>query len=56
MTVDTSKSYKFAAFGQDSPLNGSYISNITLTAIPEPGTYALIGGLLALSYVMVRRR
>ncbi|TVP75813.1 MAG: hypothetical protein EA353_13230 [Puniceicoccaceae bacterium] len=25
-------------------------------AIPEPGTYAFIGGLLALSYVVVRRR
>jgi hypothetical protein len=24
--------------------------------IPEPGTYALLGGLFALSFVMVRRR
>ena len=32
------------------------IDNILVTAVPEPGTYALIGGLLALSYVMVRRR
>ncbi len=27
-----------------------------LTVVPEPGTYALIGGMLALGYVMVRRR
>jgi hypothetical protein len=29
---------------------------LSLTIIPEPGTYALIGGMLALGYVMVRRR
>ena len=29
---------------------------IAIQAIPEPGTYALIGGLLALCSVMVRRR
>ena len=30
------------------------IDNINV--VPEPGTYALIGGMLALSYVMLRRR
>ena len=55
-TFDTSKSYRFIAYTQDAAMNGTYFSNITLTAIPEPGTYALLGGLLALSYVMVRRR
>lgn len=32
------------------------VTGSTLTIVPEPGTYALIGGLLALGYVMVRRR
>jgi hypothetical protein len=37
---------------------GTYASylQVDATAIPEPGTYALLGGLLALGYVMVRRR
>lgn len=29
---------------------------LTLAVVPEPGTYALLGGIFALSYVMVRRR
>jgi hypothetical protein len=31
-------------------------SLVTLNVVPEPGTYALLGGFLALGYVMVRRR
>jgi hypothetical protein len=31
-------------------------NTVTFTVVPEPGTYALLGGLLALGYVMVRRR
>ena len=32
------------------------VSGTTLTAVPEPGTYAMIGGILAFAYVMLRRR
>lgn len=32
------------------------VNSFTLTQIPEPSTYALIGGLLALGSVMLRRR
>jgi hypothetical protein len=32
------------------------VTGSVLTVVPEPGTYALIGGILALGYVMVRRR
>jgi hypothetical protein len=55
-SFDMDKSYMFVAYQNNPRFSGSYISNITLTAIPEPGTYALLGGLLALGYVMVRRR
>lgn len=42
-----------------SPTNasvGTQVGAYQIRDIPEPGTYALIGGLLALGYVMVRRR
>jgi hypothetical protein len=39
----------------DNPA-GSLRDTVVLNVIPEPGTYALLGGLLALTYVMVRRR
>ncbi|CAA6694114.1 MULTISPECIES: PEP-CTERM sorting domain-containing protein [unclassified Lentimonas] len=43
----------------DTPWNAASqtaIDSITLTVIPEPSTFALLGGLCALGYVMVRRR
>ncbi|WPJ95680.1 PEP-CTERM sorting domain-containing protein [Coraliomargarita algicola] len=32
------------------------IDNLTVSTIPEPGTYALLAGLTGLAFVMVRRR
>ncbi|MCD8483288.1 MAG: PEP-CTERM sorting domain-containing protein [Verrucomicrobia bacterium] len=39
-------------------INGSNveIDNISLTAIPEPSTYAAIFGALALGFIVLRRR
>jgi hypothetical protein len=35
---------------------GFYVQDIAFTAVPEPSTYALLAGFLALGLVMVRRR
>ena len=40
----------------DNVSGGSLRDTVVLNVIPEPGTYALIGGFLALGYVMLRRR
>ncbi|CAA6692394.1 MULTISPECIES: PEP-CTERM sorting domain-containing protein [unclassified Lentimonas] len=47
---------RFSIMGADDTAQGSLIDNVSLVAVPEPGTYALIGGLFALGFVMVRRR
>jgi hypothetical protein len=36
--------------------NGWSFDSITVSAVPEPGTYALLAGFSALSFVMLRRR
>ena len=37
-------------------LNNSLIANVVFTAVPEPNTYAIVFGLLALGFVVYRRR
>ena len=47
----------FGEEGVDWNLTQDFVANtVTFTVVPEPGTYALLGGLLALGYVMVRSR
>ena len=47
----------FGEEGVDWYLTQDFVANtVTFTVVPEPGTYALLGGLLALGHVMLRRR
>jgi len=60
-SLDTLAQYDYFVIGiaknvVASTDNGFAIHDISITAVPEPGTYALFAGLLALSYVMLRRR
>lgn len=50
---DTSKSYRFAAHAHD--VDEQYISNITVTAIPEPSSSALLLGGLGMLALLRRR-
>ena len=43
-------------FVQPGNIGVAYLDAVSLTTIPEPGTYALLAGLLGLSYVAMRRR
>ncbi len=54
-SFDFSKSFNFVAYGQDNEV-GKSIQSVSLTAIPEPGSYALLAGLLSLCYLMIGRR
>ena len=51
--TDNGLSLNLQAAGQNKIIR---VSNFTITQVPEPGTYALIGGLLAMGFVMIRRR
>ena len=53
-TFDTSRSYVWTSHAHRN--GNAAFDNITLTAIPEPGTYALLAGMTGLVYVMLRRR
>ena len=54
-SFDFSKSFNFVAYAQDNEVAKS-LQSVSLAAIPEPSSYALLAGLLGLSCVMLRRR
>tara|TARA_B100001971_G_scaffold215121_1_gene257872 strand:- start:13734 stop:14114 length:381 start_codon:yes stop_codon:yes gene_type:complete len=47
--------FRYIGFTERSVV-GATLSGLTLTQVPEPGVSALLGGCLALGYVMCRRR
>tara|TARA_B110000908_G_scaffold158152_1_gene198984 strand:- start:2093 stop:2863 length:771 start_codon:yes stop_codon:yes gene_type:complete len=62
VTFDTSRSYRFIAYLQDTSttvangtVEGSYFSGITLTAVPEPSSTVLLG-LGGLALILRRRK
>jgi hypothetical protein len=47
----------FFGFDKDVTFdNWAFVDNVEITAVPEPGTIALLGGLAALGFVLIRRR
>ena len=56
-TFTVNPTINYVALGRQNGTITGQMSNLSLTAaIPEPGTYALLAGALALTSVMVRRR
>ena len=47
----------FFGFDKDVTFdNAAWVDNVSITAVPEPSTYAIVGGIFALAFVLVRRR
>jgi hypothetical protein len=46
----------YVAFDGATGTGDGYLNAMSVAVVPEPGTYALIGGLCALSFVALRRR
>jgi hypothetical protein len=66
LALDFESSDRFFAFGSHlgadlvsgdgNQFADSFIDNLTITVVPEPSSYALLGGLLALSCLAFRRQ
>ena len=55
--ISSTQAFSLAVLNTDGDaILAGTLAGITFDAIPEPGTYALIGGMLSLTVVMLRRR
>ena len=54
--TDTSSTLRFLETSTNTNNRDPLLDGVSVSVVPEPGTYALLAGLTGLAFVMVRRR